>query len=308
MTLTPRLMTALLCVIGVACTTDESANDGGSTTSASGDSAGTPNAESSDSDGNHDTAGDDESTGEPPVDPGLAVYCEGEGSPAIVFESGLGVNASQLEYLAGVLDVDTTICRYNRRGIAPSPDLEEGTRTSGQWRDDLVAWLDYYGVTDPAIFVAHSAGGLTVRMLRDSHPERLAGAVMIETSQPASLFSNLATYPPKNAAAVEAHASGDNVEQWDYLTSAQTLAALDEDFGELPMSVLVAGSFDVLEFETEEERDARYEVWTTAQMDLAALSTASVYMRVEDAGHSIYLTHPELVAAEIERVFAEATD
>lgn len=246
------------------------------------------------------------STGEPPTDPGLAVVCEGEGSPAIVFEAGLSRTASDFIVIADLLNVDTRVCRYTRRGLTGSPPLDEGTRTSADWRDDLVAWMDDYGVTDPAVFVAHSAGGITIRMLRDSHPDRVAGVVMIDTSQPALLQYDLETFPAEQAAEVQTHAAGANTEQWDISTSFAALEGLDEDFGAIPMAVLVAGTFPSYDFLTAEENAARFELWTQGQMDLAALSTASQYTLVEGAGHFIQNSNPELVVAEIERVLAAA--
>ncbi len=254
------------------------------------------------------STGDESSTGEPPVDPGLTVDCEGEGSPAIIFEEGLGggTHTNSTAYIRVLLDVETTVCRYNRRGIPPGPSLGEDTRTNADWRDDLIAWMDYEGITEPAIFVAHSAGGVTVRMLRDSHPERIAGAVMIDTSQSQQLAHDLENFPPEMLDEYLAYVEGDNFEQWDLVTSFAEVDALDEDFGDLPMTVLVAGEWRQLDFLSQEENDARYEVWTSAQTELAALSTESVYMVVEDADHQIPTRQPELVAAEIVRVYEAA--
>jgi pimeloyl-ACP methyl ester carboxylesterase len=300
MTSSTRAIVLLVLAATVACSDAEEDAEGGTAESGATGGATTP----ADGTGAVETAGD--STGEGPVDPGLAVVCAGEGSPAIVFEAGLSRTADDFIVLTALLDKDTTVCRYTRRGLAPSPPLGEGTRTSADWRDDLVAWMDFYGVTDPAVFVAHSAGGATIRMLHDSHPERIAGMVMIDTSQPQLLRHDLDTFPPDQADAVQTHADGANTEQWDITTSFATLESLDENFGDLPLAVLAAGSLAPLDFLTPEEETARYDVWTAAQMELAGRSSVGVYTRVEGAEHFVQDSHPEVVVGEIERVFVAA--
>ena len=293
-------LVAFVCVSGSGCSGDDTNAD-----NTDSGSSGALETTTGSSGGASGTAAD-ESTGTPPTEVALEVFCEGEGSPAIVFEAGLSRTAEDFIYLASLLDVDTTVCRYTRRGLGTSTPLGEDTRTSAQWRDDLVSWMDEYGITDPAVFVAHSAGGVTIRMLRDSHPDRVAGVVMLDTSQAQLLAHDLAILPPDELPAVEDHAAGNNTEQWDILTSFAALEAIDEDFGDVPMSVLVGSEFPTVDFLTPEENEARYDVWIQAQMDVAALSTASAYMLVEGGSHSLHLTDAEVVAVEIERVFMAA--
>lgn len=102
----------------------------------------------------------------------------GEGSPAVVFEAGMGASRSSWGLVAPVIAERTTAVVYDRAGLGRSPRDPE-SRTLERMSDDLADLLGHLDA-GPAVLVAHSYGGPIVRSLAARRPELVGGLVLVD--------------------------------------------------------------------------------------------------------------------------------
>ena len=123
----------------------------------------------------------------------------GEGDPAVVVEGGLGTTVADWAALVPELARRTRTVCYDRAGLGAS-DPAPGARTAGAMVDDLLVVLERAGLRGrPCVVVAHSWGGLVVRLLAARHPDQVAGLVLLdptteESVTPGTLRANRVTY------------------------------------------------------------------------------------------------------------------
>lgn len=126
----------------------------------------------------------------PPIPPGrlidiggrrLHLNCTGNGSPAVVAESGLGAFSTDWALVQPEVSKFTRFCSYDRAGYAWSdsgPTLDTVEETA----DDLGVLLRKAGVAPPYVLVGASIGGLYVRAYQRRFPEEVAGLVLDDAS------------------------------------------------------------------------------------------------------------------------------
>ena len=112
----------------------------------------------------------------------LHIHCTGQGSPAVVFESGLGGTSLDWVKVQPAVSGFTLACSYDRAGYGWS---ESGPRPRHAAR--LAAELDkllvYAGVPPPYVLVGHSFGGLAIRLLAARKERRaVAGLVLVDAT------------------------------------------------------------------------------------------------------------------------------
>src|SRR5262245_23185403 len=103
----------------------------------------------------------------------LHLWCTGDGSPAVVLESGLGGASFDWGFVQPEVAKFTKACSYDRAGMGYS-DSGPGPRTMRRIADELAALLDRARIDAPAILVGASIGGLAVRVFASDHPQRTA--------------------------------------------------------------------------------------------------------------------------------------
>jgi len=111
----------------------------------------------------------------------LNLYCLGEGSPAVVFDAGLGDTTAKWALVQPAIAEHTRTCSYDRAGLGFS-DPAERPGTSASSADDLHRLLRAAHVAPPYIMVGHSLGGMNVRLYADQHLSEVAGMVLVDPS------------------------------------------------------------------------------------------------------------------------------
>jgi pimeloyl-ACP methyl ester carboxylesterase len=111
----------------------------------------------------------------------LNISCAGQGSPAVIFDSGGTMPGYTWIRAQEGLAQWTRACWYDRAGYGWS-DPAHGSRTSADIADDLHKLLRAAGIAPPYILVGHSFGGFNVRVFAARHPREVAGMVLADSA------------------------------------------------------------------------------------------------------------------------------
>ncbi len=110
----------------------------------------------------------------------LHLHCQGSGKPLVVLESGLSGWSQDWALVQPALGQRTQVCSYDRAGYAWSDEAPE-PRTGLLAVEDLRTLLRNAGLQGPVVVVGHSWGGMLAQMLAQTHPEEVAGLVLVDS-------------------------------------------------------------------------------------------------------------------------------
>jgi pimeloyl-ACP methyl ester carboxylesterase len=260
----------------------------------------------------------------------------GAGSPTVVFESGGGGGSSVQDWPVLNLVAPLTRCvAYDRAGLGWSNPPASPPTYDGMARD-LDALLAAAGETPPFVLVGGSFGGLLALAYGRLFPDKVAGLVIVDASDPLKYFETMprmrVLHEAELRSAIDAAARGDL--RRDAEPAIRGARGLDEMTREAMLHTLgLPGHFEAslaelqaIDRATPEETaalepgslgdrplivlchgkpgamSAWEEGWAEAQARLAALSTRSAHLVAARNGHSIALENPGLVAACIAAV------
>jgi len=256
----------------------------------------------------------------------LHLYCLGEGSPAVVFDSGLG--SSSLDWARVQPEVArlTRACVYDRAGYGWS-DPGPNPRDSATIARELQELLGHGGVAPPYVLVGHSFGGFNVRLFASEHPDETAALVLIDSSheQQFERFdqAGLTSAAPRageiiigNPAVVPASLPGDlQALARSFTMRAGFIAALRSELGNLRTSAaelraagplpdvpLVVISHRVRADGPSVRKDR---LWMDMQQELATRTSRAQLVIAETDDHYVQLTEPGVVVDAIRTVLAE---
>ncbi len=110
--------------------------------------------------------------------------CRGEGSPTIIFESGLDTNGSMSwDKVQDPLAKLSRACSYDRAGVMWS-DAKQGGQDADGVADDLHAALQAAGIRGPLVMVCHSLGGPYLMDYTRKYGDEVKGLVFVDCSHP----------------------------------------------------------------------------------------------------------------------------
>jgi pimeloyl-ACP methyl ester carboxylesterase len=141
----------------------------------------------------------------------LSLYCEGQGTPVVMMESGAGIGAWTWNEVQPAIARTTRTCVYDRAGYWNSP-ATKGPRDAGAEADDLAALLKAAHLPEPYILVGHSYGGYIARLYASRHPGQLSGLVLVDPSS-SYQYARVKTAVP-HVAALLAEAGGKSMVQY----------------------------------------------------------------------------------------------
>lgn len=111
----------------------------------------------------------------------LNLSCMGRGNPTVLFDSGMADSDLVWRLVQGEVAKATRACAYDRAGIGFS-DPRSGESDAKAAVADLHALLMAAKIRTPILYVGHSMAGLYGVLLEATHPDDLAGAVLVEPS------------------------------------------------------------------------------------------------------------------------------
>ncbi len=104
----------------------------------------------------------------------LHVRIEGQGSPTVVFESGVAASSVNWTRVQNAVAQFTTTMSYDRAGYAWSGSCPNDL-TATEMAEMLREALTLAGLKPPFVLVGHSFGALLVRIYADLWPNEVAG-------------------------------------------------------------------------------------------------------------------------------------
>jgi pimeloyl-ACP methyl ester carboxylesterase len=192
----------------------------------------------------------------------------------------------------------TQICVYDRPNTRPDgADLSTPVpqpHSVQQDVDDVVALIGAAQLSGPFVFVAHSYGGLVLDLLARTHPDLVAGLVMVD---PASEFLLSLGSPAQNAAferdgMAPPEPGGEGVLFDDAVARIRAAPPLPQ----VPAIVLSADKFQPPEVLTPDNYTLA-QIHEANDMLAAALGTTNVI--ADGSGHNMMLYQPKFVADNI---------
>ncbi|MBN9316620.1 MAG: alpha/beta hydrolase [Devosia sp.] len=260
--------------------------------------------------------------------------CRGEGSPTVVMDAGLGGSSLDWSLVQADVALTTRVCSYDRAGMGWS-DASPQPRTPGHIAEELHSLLRMAGVPGPYVLVGHSLAGKNIRMLASAHPDEVAGMVLVDArsehvdaltpraeadafgltlSMQGSLYALARRFgvarafgaslvgeplvPP--AIATEMALLQTQTAAIDETTREGLVRATDDatlassTLGSIPLAVIAASA-----------SMAEIPNWSTAQRELAALSTRGRLVIAEHSGHAVHIEQPRIVIDAIRQVVSE---
>jgi pimeloyl-ACP methyl ester carboxylesterase len=262
----------------------------------------------------------------------LHLLCKGSAAPTVVIELGAGEASHFWWPVQDQMANFATVCTYDRAGYGWSEAIRGG-RTIDDRGEELHALLANAGIPGPYIFVAHSYGGLIVRSIARNHPADVAGLVLVDTPEEATLFQpDVLDFYAKARLMNRVVGIGarfgvlrllrhwiplDRFGFWlarpaEYSALCDELASIQHmpvsmrgsenpgSLGSLPLGVITHGQpfpgpFAILE-----------KNWSQGQTRLAALSSNSQLVVARNSNHMIEIDEPDLVVDMVHRVHTAA--
>eukprot|EP00158_Paraphelidium_tribonemae_P008231 Partr_v1_DN28521_c1_g1_i2_m73686 putative integral membrane protein len=128
-----------------------------------------------------------------PYGPKIWMECAGNGSPTVIFESGLAACSTDAfpEAFAAASNVTRT-CWYHRPGYGYSESYVSSSPI--QSRDIariLAQTLEIRGETGPFVSVSHSFGGVHSRVFAFARKQKMAGMLLVESSDETQYVTRL---------------------------------------------------------------------------------------------------------------------
>ena len=111
----------------------------------------------------------------------LNLYCSGEGSPTVIFDSGLGDGTKVWGQVQPQVAQQTRACAYDRAGLGFSDGTDDPGTSENAVRD-LKRLLQAAAIHGPYVLVGHSYGGMNVRLFAARYPSEVAGLVLVDPS------------------------------------------------------------------------------------------------------------------------------
>jgi pimeloyl-ACP methyl ester carboxylesterase len=224
----------------------------------------------------------------------------GTGTPAVVFQSGLGDGLSVWKDVQARVQPHATTFVYSRPGYGRSR-WTESDRSPCSVADELHALLRASGVSPPYVLVGHSLGGLYQYVFARMYPGEVAGVVLLDPTHPQH-WETMQREAPANAALVRvARATFKPPMRREFDDQTRCLERLQSSpMPGVPVRLLVRGRYAGLEAGAFEAMARRLEVdWARR---LHALSVQAV----DGAGHYLQRDRPDVVADAIVSVVGAA--
>jgi pimeloyl-ACP methyl ester carboxylesterase len=223
----------------------------------------------------------------------LRMRIEGQGSPAVVLEIGLGGPLEEWDMVQPEVARFTQVAAYDRIGA-----VDKQSSLSGQEiARELHAALDKAGVKPPYVLVGQSFGGVYNRVFASLYPHEVAGMVLLDPTQEEFLDWMKVHYPKRTLSKeiVKNWAEGEGV--WETLDQLESAAPLPH----VPI-IVVTGT----KFINDKMRIKTLPVWTASHANWVSTQPNARHVLATSSGHGVQVEVPDLVVDLIREVVEKA--
>ncbi|HWJ32225.1 MAG TPA: alpha/beta hydrolase [Gaiellaceae bacterium] len=218
----------------------------------------------------------------------LAIRCQGSGSPAVVLESGFDNGGIEWQFVQPKVAETTRVCSYDRAGVGASDArTPPNPPQAGRVVDELHTLLARAGVKAPYVLAGHSLGAFFIRLYAKRYPDQVVGLVTVDGT-PVGLSPTDVDGTDLVKGQFESY----------YVAAANEELASSPSLGARPLIVLTRGRPDL-----SPDIEA---LWLQGQQRVAALSTDSELVRVDNADHDIPDENPAIIAEALREVVKAA--
>jgi pimeloyl-ACP methyl ester carboxylesterase len=262
----------------------------------------------------------------------------GEGNPAIVLLTGLGVPSSSwsqvpdAEILKSVMEtfpwndraliapalaVLAQVITYDRAGIGESTPPSQA-RSLNDLVEEFGSVLNTINQKNPVVIVGHSMGGLLAYEFACRFPKLVCGLVLLDSAHP-NQGKRFASVTPREQLDTEEefkYMRDEHPERIDLFNLMfQDNKTPEGQLGNLPMAVISRGvvmSFDkakqLYPNMTESTWAKRQQIWSQMQLEYAKTSTGARLIQAQKSGHYVHFDEPNLVIEAIRDVWEAARE
>ena len=256
----------------------------------------------------------------------LHLNCVGEGSPTVIFDSGLGGSSLDWVRVQPEVATFTRACSYDRAGYGWS-DAGPLPRDSEKISRELEMLLGNGSVAAPYVLVGHSFGGLNVRLFTHNNPGKVAGLVLIDASHEDQFrrfeqagvgaiaprgrsfyVGNASQIPsalPDDVAPVAQSFAISRSSMQAFLSELQHLrnsAKQLQSTPRMPDVPIVVISHRVDGTKGSDARATRARIWMDMQVELVRRAARGTHVIAATDDHYVHLSQPQLVIDTIKDV------
>jgi pimeloyl-ACP methyl ester carboxylesterase len=263
----------------------------------------------------------------------MHIDCMGQGTPAVILESGLGDSYISWQKVQPKIAQFTRVCSYDRAGLGYS-ESSPRPRTSKNFAEELHTLLHNAGIPAPYVLVAHSMGGFDVRLYASLYRSEIAGMVLVDSSHPEQqkrlppalndmdatwvreqefmeftmpfgiprLLGFCGNDAEARAAECNFHNAREGVAELKAVSESAAQAATAGSLGDMPLAVLSEDPDKPQPDLPEDLIKPASHAWQQMQDELARLSTRGTHVIAKNSGHFIQLDRPDIVVEAVRKV------
>ena len=232
-----------------------------------------------------------------------SLVCAGNGSPTVVFESGLGHGKRTWGPVFNAIAAMTRAVAYDRAGYGQSESSRQ-SRDGLQIVLELRAMLQTEKIAPPYVLVGHSLGGTYMKLFAKTFPDEVAGVVLVDarhaefTQRCRQLGVPRLLYDPPAALLAMLSPVARAELQAAPLTLKQARRA--GAFPSVPLIVLTQSNA------TSRWPKGLKKVWAASQRNLAKMSKLGRIKVCDDSGHHVHRDRPDVVVSAVQNVVQAA--
>jgi pimeloyl-ACP methyl ester carboxylesterase len=265
----------------------------------------------------------------------MHIDCTGEGTPAVILDSGLGDSYISWRKVQSQIAEFTRVCSYDRAGLGYS-DTSSQPPTSKAIAEELHALLNAASIAPPYLLVGHSMGAYDARLYASLYRNEVAGMVLVDASHPEQekrlpgfkdmdakwtrrlefmefaiffgvprWFGFCSNDPAVRAAECNFHSFRGKVAEERALSESAAQAAATAPLGDLPLVVLSHDPDATVPRVPPSAMKPAETAWNQMQEELAHLSSRGTHSIVKNSSHYIQRDRPDQVVEAVRTVLEQ---